>query len=102
MECGGGWAHQKHNLFRARSAPIVGTYVCTPSLTSLTLANLLAERPISGIAFYLGIRRTPKNGGISVGNALQKSIFRPHKGPPSLPTYVPWASAQSANQFQNL
>ena len=56
---GGGRVHQKHNLFRARSAQIVGMYVCTSSLTSLTLANLLAERPMSGIAFYVGIRRTP-------------------------------------------
>ena len=37
--------HQKHNLFRVRSAPIVGMYVCTSSLTSLTLANVVAERP---------------------------------------------------------
>ena len=46
----GGRAHQKNNFFRARYAPIVGMYVCTPSLTLLTSANLLAEKPISGTA----------------------------------------------------
>ena len=56
---GRGRAQQKHNLFRARSSPIVGAYVSTPLLTLLTLANLLVERPLSGIAFYVGIRRTP-------------------------------------------
>ena len=56
---GEGRVHQKHNLFRARSAPIVGMYEFTHSLTSLTLANLLAERPMSGIAFYLGIAGMP-------------------------------------------
>ena len=75
---GEGRVHQKHNLFRARSAPIVGMYEFTHSLTSLTLANLLAERPKSGIAFYvLKVECPPKNGGISGGNAFQKSIFRP-------------------------
>ena len=49
--------HLKQNLFRARSAPIVGTYVRTISLISLTLVNLLAERPISGIVFHVGTRR---------------------------------------------
>ena len=51
--------HQKHNLFRVRSAPFVGMYVCTSLLTLLTLANLLAERPLFGIVFDVGIRRMP-------------------------------------------
>ena len=69
------------NLFRAKSAPIVGiyvSYVCTSWLISITLANLLAERPMPGIAFTKEyVKCCLKNGGISGGNVFQKSIFRP-------------------------
>ena len=75
---------QKHNLFRARSAPIVGvysySYVCTPLVTSLILSNLLAERPMSGISFY--VLRNTRNAPLKIGTFGGQSFSKEHISPP--------------------